>query len=122
MTGNLRAVQILLGYTKIENTVRYLGVDVEDALTLLKARKSDCPAPHRQRGAGQVCAHVGHSVGLNRIPQRDTRSSEPEGGDGWFAARQLSGDEPAEADAYSLSSRPSTTCVARSVAVDSITR
>jgi site-specific recombinase XerC len=33
-TGNLRAVQILLGHTKIENTVRYLGIDVEDALTL----------------------------------------------------------------------------------------
>lgn len=33
-TGNLRAVQILLGHTKIENTFRYLGVDVEDALTL----------------------------------------------------------------------------------------
>jgi site-specific recombinase XerC len=33
-TGNLRAVQILLGHAKIENTVRYLGVDVEDALTL----------------------------------------------------------------------------------------
>lgn len=33
-TGNLRAVQILLGHTKIENTVRYLGVDVEDALIL----------------------------------------------------------------------------------------
>ena len=33
-TGNIRAVQILLGHTKIENTVRYLGVDVEDALTL----------------------------------------------------------------------------------------
>jgi integrase len=31
-TGNLRAVQILLGHTKIESTVRYLGVDVEDAL------------------------------------------------------------------------------------------
>ena len=28
------AVQILLGHTKIESTVRYLGVDVEDALTL----------------------------------------------------------------------------------------
>ena len=33
-TGNLRAVQMLLGHTKIESTVRYLGVDVEDALTL----------------------------------------------------------------------------------------
>ena len=33
-TGNLRAVQILLGHTKIETPVRYLGVDIEDALTL----------------------------------------------------------------------------------------
>ena len=36
-TGNLRAVQILLGHTKIENTVRYLGVDVDDALELAEA-------------------------------------------------------------------------------------
>ena len=33
-TGNLRAVQILLGHTNIENTVRCLGVDIDDALTL----------------------------------------------------------------------------------------
>lgn len=33
-TGNLRAVQILLGHTNTENTVRYLGVDIDDALTL----------------------------------------------------------------------------------------
>jgi len=36
-TGNLRAVQILLGHAKIENTVRYLGVDVDDALSLVEA-------------------------------------------------------------------------------------
>ncbi|MGX5851579.1 tyrosine-type recombinase/integrase, partial [Mesorhizobium sp. PL10] len=40
-TGNLRAVQILLGHTKIENTVRYLGVDVEDALELAEATEVD---------------------------------------------------------------------------------
>lgn len=33
-TANLRAVQILLVHAKIEGTVRYLGVDVEDALEL----------------------------------------------------------------------------------------
>ena len=33
-TGNLRAVQILLGHAKIESTVQYLGVEVEDALTI----------------------------------------------------------------------------------------
>jgi site-specific recombinase XerC len=33
-TGNLRAVQILLGHAKIDSTVRYLRVDVEDALEM----------------------------------------------------------------------------------------
>ena len=38
-TGNLRAVQLLLSHTKIESTVRYLGVDVEDALALAEHTK-----------------------------------------------------------------------------------
>jgi integrase len=33
-TGNLRACQLLLGHTKLESTVRYLGVEVDDALAL----------------------------------------------------------------------------------------
>ena len=33
-TGNLRAVQLLLGHTKIESTVRYLGIDIDDALAI----------------------------------------------------------------------------------------
>jgi hypothetical protein len=36
-TGNLRACQLLLGYTKLESTVRYLGVEVDDALELSEA-------------------------------------------------------------------------------------
>lgn len=33
-TKNLRAVQLLLGHAKLESTVRYLGIDVDDALEL----------------------------------------------------------------------------------------
>jgi integrase len=33
-TGNLRAVQLLLGHTTLESTVRYLGIGVDDALCI----------------------------------------------------------------------------------------
>lgn len=33
-TGNLRAVQLLLGHTKMDSAVRYLGVELEDALSI----------------------------------------------------------------------------------------
>jgi integrase len=33
-TKNLRAVQLLLGHSKLESTVRYLGIEVEDALEI----------------------------------------------------------------------------------------
>jgi|GEM_PF-1468169 len=52
-TGNLRAVQLLLGHTKIESTVRYFGVEVDDALEI--AEKIDicraavlCPMQYRR--------------------------------------------------------------------------
>jgi hypothetical protein len=33
-TGNLRAVRLLLGQTKLESTVRYLGIEVDDTLSI----------------------------------------------------------------------------------------
>lgn len=36
-TGNLRAVQLLLGHTKMDSTVRYLGIELEDALAISEA-------------------------------------------------------------------------------------
>ena len=38
-TGNLRAVQLLLGHTKIESTVRYLGIEVDDALAIAEGQQ-----------------------------------------------------------------------------------
>jgi site-specific recombinase XerC len=42
-TGNLRAVQLLLGHTKIESTVRYLGIEVDDALEMRNKLMSEIP-------------------------------------------------------------------------------
>lgn len=36
-TGNLQAVQLLLVLTKMDSTVRHLGVELEDALTVVEA-------------------------------------------------------------------------------------
>jgi integrase len=36
-TGNLRAVQLLMGHTKMDSTVRYLGIEHEDALAIAEA-------------------------------------------------------------------------------------
>jgi len=37
-TKNLRAVQLLLGHSKLESTVRYLGIEVDDALEMYRQR------------------------------------------------------------------------------------
>ena len=39
-TKNIRAVQLLLGHTKLDNTIRYLGVELEDALRL--SEQTEC--------------------------------------------------------------------------------
>ncbi len=41
-TGNFRAVQLLLGHTKMDSTVRYLGVELEDALAIAEAIEICC--------------------------------------------------------------------------------
>ena len=38
-TKNLRAVQLLLGHTRLESTVRYLGIEVDDALEMAEQTK-----------------------------------------------------------------------------------
>ena len=50
-TGNLRAVQLLLGHTKIESTVRYLGIEVDDALSELPGQRT-CSAHLKMTGLG----------------------------------------------------------------------
>ena len=39
-TKNLRAVQLLLGHTKLESTIRDLGIEVDDALAIAEATES----------------------------------------------------------------------------------
>lgn len=36
-TGNLRAVRLILGHTRMDSTVRYLGVELEDALAIAES-------------------------------------------------------------------------------------
>ena len=43
-TKNIRAVQLLLGHTKLESTVRYLGIEVEDALEMSEQTEVLCRA------------------------------------------------------------------------------
>ena len=57
-TRNLRAVQLLLGHTKLESTVRYLGIEVDDALeiaeqTEVQLYQPDCDCQIKRSQSGQ---------------------------------------------------------------------
>ena len=61
-TGNLRAVQLLLGHTKIESTVRYLGIEVDDALAIAEqvdVRNTRAERTCSARRQPPVCANNG---------------------------------------------------------------
>ena len=73
-TVNLRAVQLLFGHSKIESTVRYLGIDVDDAIEI--AEKIDVPAIPQQAdvvgGASRVADRhrqlpLDHAIGLQLV-------------------------------------------------------
>jgi integrase len=49
-TKNLRAVQLLLGHTKLESTVRYLGIEVDDALEMAEQTRPRRGAPASDEG------------------------------------------------------------------------
>jgi|UPI0007AAE47D hypothetical protein len=56
-TRNLRAVQLLLGHTKLESTVRYFGIEVDDALEMAEQTEVQLPND-RRAGACQPGAVV----------------------------------------------------------------
>ena len=51
-TGNLRAAQLLLGHTKMDSAVRYLGVDLDDASSQSEALIFDRIRPARKVPGG----------------------------------------------------------------------
>ena len=56
-TGNLRAVQLLLGHTKLESTVRYLGIEVDDDSASRNKSSSDLSTSAALSLAGPLSVH-----------------------------------------------------------------
>jgi integrase len=69
-TGNLRAVQLLLGHTKIESTVRYLGIEVDDAPAIAEQTEVCSTRAERIRSA--------HPSSSASCQQRNVRIIRPQ--------------------------------------------
>jgi hypothetical protein len=68
-TGNLTAVQLMLGHTKLESTVRYLGIEVDDALAISEQVELRTEIKHRGPApAGPRCTAIGSSSGIHQRP------------------------------------------------------
>ena len=74
-TGNLRAVQLLLGHTKLESTVRYLGIEVDDALASRNKSSSDLSTSAALSLAGPLSVHLEDL--RRRAPKWATRRERP---------------------------------------------
>jgi len=61
-TKNLRAVQLLLGHTKLESTVRYLGIEVDDALEISEQTESDAGLRRNARLDGEGGRRIGNAA------------------------------------------------------------
>src|SRR5205814_7022033 len=61
-TRNLRAVQLLLGHSKLESTVRYLGIEVDDALEIAEQTEVK-PCTSRSRPSDPTVADGPRPVG-----------------------------------------------------------
>ena len=70
-TGNIRAVQLLLGHTKLESTVRYLGIEVDDALAISEQveLQSDASVAFPKR---RSVTHSGHCL----VPHESQETAE----------------------------------------------
>ena len=72
-TGNPRAVQLLLGHTKMDSTVRYVGIEQEDALAIAEAVESQGKGPP-SKGAHQLSlAGRPFAAAVSRNPTAQTR-------------------------------------------------
>lgn len=72
-TKNLRAVQLLLGHSKLESTVKNLGIDVDDALEPQNKRKSDpdCGRDHPAWRGGRPRRLADERTQSDRKPHQD---------------------------------------------------